>query len=83
MVMPNVQDGFHMVADTAPRPSISAVHSVSPEEVAAAERWHQWQLRNDVASRTGVRRARIAFIVVFVGIGAWFGLQFLNPSFWP
>ena len=71
-----------MASDIASRPSMSVVQSVSPEEVAAAERWHQWQARNAVASRTGARLARIAFAVIFAGLGAWLGLQLLNPSFW-
>ena len=62
---------------------MSVVQSVSPEEVAAAERWHQWQVRNAAASRTGARRARIAFTVIFAGLGVWLGLQLLNPSLWP
>jgi hypothetical protein len=72
-----------MVPDNPSRPSMSVVHSVSAEEVAAAERWQRWQARYAAASRTGARRARIAFIVIFAGMGAWFGLQFFNPSFWP
>lgn len=72
-----------MVPDIAPRPSTSVLQPVSPEEVAAAERWRQWQVRNAVASRIGARRARIAFAVIFAGMGAFLGLQLLNPSFWP
>jgi hypothetical protein len=72
-----------MVPDMVSRPSMSVVQSASPEEVAAAERWHQWQLRYAAVSRTGARRARIAFAVIFAGPGAWLGLQLLNPSFWP
>ena len=72
-----------MVPAIAPRPSMSVVQPVSPEDVAAAERWHQWQVRNAVASRTGARRARIAFTVIFAGLGVWLGVQLLNPSFWP
>lgn len=72
-----------MVPDSASRPSMSVVPSVSPEEVAAAERWHQWQVRNAVASRISARRARIAFTVLFAGLGAWLGLVLLNPSLWP
>lgn len=62
---------------------MTVVQPGSPEEVAAAERWRQWQVRNAVASRADARRARIAFTVIFAGMGAWFGLQLLNPSFWP
>jgi hypothetical protein len=62
---------------------MSVVQSVSPEEVAAAKRWHQWQVRNAVASRTGARRARIAFAIILAGIGAWLGRELLNPSIWP
>jgi hypothetical protein len=72
-----------MVSDMAPRPSMSVVQPVSPEEVAADERWHQWQMRNAVSSRKSAKQARVAFTVVFAGLGAWLGLQLLNPSFWP
>lgn len=61
---------------------MSAVQTVSPEEDASAERWRQWQLRNAVSSRKGARHARIAFTVLFAGLGAWFGLQLLAPSLW-
>ena len=72
-----------MVPDIASRPSMSAVPTVSPEEDAAAERWRQWQLRHAVASRKDAKRARIAFTVLFAGLGAWLGLQLLAPSLWP
>ena len=72
-----------MVPDTASRPSMSAVQTVSPEEAAAAERWRQWQVRNALTSRKDARRARIAFTVLFAGLGAWLGLQLLAPSLWP
>jgi hypothetical protein len=61
---------------------MSVLAAVASEE-DAAERWRQWQLRNAVASRTAARRARIAFSVIFAGLGAWIGLQLLNPSLWP
>ena len=72
-----------MVPDTASRPSMTAVQTVSPEEDASAERWRQWQLRNVVTSRKDAKRARIAFTVVFAGLGAWLGLQLLAPPLWP
>jgi hypothetical protein len=72
-----------MVPDTASRPSMTAVQTVSPEEDASAERWRQWQLRNVVTSRKDARRARIAFPVLFAGLGAWLGLQLQAPSLWP
>ena len=72
-----------MVPDTASRASMSAVQTVSPDEDASAERWHQWQLRNAVTSRKDAKRAQIAFTVLFAGLGAWFGLQLLAPSLWP
>jgi hypothetical protein len=62
---------------------MSVVEAVSPEEVASTERWHQWQLRNAVISRKDAKRARIAFTVLFAGVGAWIGLQLLAPSLWP
>ena len=71
-----------MVREIASGPSMTVAQLVLNEEVAAADRWHQWQVRNAVASRTAARRARIAFAVIFAGTGAWLGLQLLNPSFW-
>jgi hypothetical protein len=71
-----------MVSDTASRPSMSAVQAVSPEEDASAERWRQWQLRYDVSSRKDAKRVRIAFTLLFAGLGAWLGLQLLAPSLW-
>jgi hypothetical protein len=74
---------FSMVSDTASRPPLSAVQAVSPEEDASAERWRQWQVRNAVSSRKSARQARIAFTVLFAGLGAWLGLVLLNPSLRP
>ena len=53
-----------------------------PSEEDAAERWRQWRLRNVAASRTDAKRARIAFILIFAGLGVWLG-QGLYRSFWP
>ena len=72
-----------MVPEIASRPSMSVVQTVSPEEDASAERWHQWQVRSAVTSRKDAKRARIAFAVLFAGLGAWLGLQLLVPSLWP
>jgi hypothetical protein len=73
-----------MVSDTASRPPLSAVQALSPEEEdASAERWRQWQVQNAVSSRKGAKQAGIAFTVLFAGLGAWLGLQLLNPSLWP
>lgn len=72
-----------MGPDTAPRPSMSAVHAVTSEEEAAAERWRPWQSRNAVASRTAAKQARIAFTLLFAGLGAWLALLLLNQSLWP
>jgi hypothetical protein len=72
-----------MVPDTASRPSMNAVQTVSPDEDASAERWRQWQLRNAVTSRKDEKRARIAFTALFAGLGVWLGLQLLAPSLWP
>lgn len=72
-----------MVSETASRPPLSAVQAVSPEEEdASAERWRQWQLRNAVSNRKSAKQARIAFTVLFTGLGVWLGLQLLAPSFW-
>jgi hypothetical protein len=69
-----------MVPDTASRPSMSVVQAVSPEDVASAERWRQWQLRNAVTSRKAAKRARIAFTVIFAVLGVWLGRLLLAPS---
>jgi hypothetical protein len=72
-----------MVSETASRPPLSAVQAVSPDEAnASAERWRQWQLRNAVSSRKSAKQARVAFTVLFAGLGVWLGLQLLAPSFW-
>jgi hypothetical protein len=47
------------------------VHAGSPENVGAAERWNQWQLRNITTSRKDALHARIAFIAIFALLGAW------------
>lgn len=65
---------------TTPHPSMNAVQGVAREEDAYAERWRTWQLRNAATSRKDGRRARIAFTVLFAGLGAWLGLQLLAPS---
>ena len=72
-----------MVPDTASRPSMNAVQTVSPDEDATVQRWRQWQLRNAVTSRKDDKRARIAFTALFAGLGVWLGLQLLAPSLWP
>ena len=69
-----------MVPDTASRPSISIVQAVSPENVASAERWRQWQLGNAVTSRKDAKRAGFAFTIIFVVLGAWIGRLLLAPS---
>jgi hypothetical protein len=72
-----------MVSDTASRPALSAVQAISLQEDAFAERWRQWQQRNAVTSRTDARRARIAFTILFTGLGACLALVLLNPLLWP
>ena len=72
-----------MVSETASRLPLSAAHAVSLEGGASAERWSQWQLRNGVSSRKSDRQARVAFTLLFAGLGAWLGLLLLNSSLWP
>ena len=74
-----------MVSETASRTPVSAVQAVSlEEERASAERWRQWQVRTAMSRRKGAKQARIAFTVLFAGLGVWLGLQLLLvPSFWP
>jgi hypothetical protein len=71
-----------MVSETASRSPLSAVPAVSSEDEAVRERWRQWQFRNAASSRKSARQARIAFTVLFAGLGVWLGLQLLAPSFW-
>ena len=69
-----------MVPITASRPSMSVVQTTSPEEdKASAERWRKWQLRYAVTSRRDAKRARIAFMLLLAGLGAWLGVQLLAP----
>ena len=73
-----------MVPNTASRSSLSEVQTVAlEEEDASAERWRQWQVRDAVSSRKNAKQARIAFTVVFAGLGVWLGLQLLASSRWP
>ena len=67
-----------MVSRTVSRPPLRAVQAVSKEEHASAERWCQWQLRYAASSRKSARQARIAFTVLFAGLGVWLGLVLLN-----
>jgi hypothetical protein len=60
--------------------SIDLQDQVVPN-VASAERWRQWQLRNAVTSRKDATRARIVFTVIFVVLGAWLGRVLLASSF--
>jgi hypothetical protein len=68
-----------MVSDIASRPPLNAVQAASVDEDASAERWRQWQLRNVVSSRKSAHQARIAFAVLFAGLGVWLGLLLLSP----
>jgi hypothetical protein len=72
-----------MVSDLASRPPLSAGPAVAVDEDASAERWRQWQLGNAASSRKGARHARIAFTLLFAGLGAWLVLLLLNPSLRP
>jgi hypothetical protein len=72
-----------MVSDIASRPPLSAVQAVSVDEDASAERWRQWQLANAASSRKSAHHARIAFILLFAGLGGWLVLLLLNPSLRP
>lgn len=69
-----------MVPDAASHPSMSVVQAVSPETVASAERWRQWQLGNAVTSRNDAKRAGFAFTILFAVLGAWLGRLLLAPS---
>ena len=71
-----------MAPDTASHAGMIVVQPDSSEDLAAGERWRQWQVRGDVASRAGARRAGIAFSLLFAGLAAWLGLILLNPARW-
>jgi hypothetical protein len=71
-----------MVPDTASRPPVSAVPSMSPQDDAYAERWRQWQHHNAVTSRREARRAHVAFTILFAGVCVWLGLQLLGLPLW-
>ena len=47
------------------------------EEVHAA-RWLEWQVKNEDGQRQGTRRARVAFTLIFIALGVWFGLQLVS-----
>ena len=66
-----------MIPDIASPHSVSVVQTVAAEQDASAERWRQWQVRNGATSRTDAKWARIAFTVLFAGLGVWLGLQLL------
>jgi hypothetical protein len=71
-----------MVSDFASRPPLSVVQAASPAE-PSDERWRQWQVGNAVSSRKSGKQARIAFTVLFAGLGVWLGLQLLAPTLLP
>ena len=52
-----------------------------PREAEYADRWGQWQLRNEASSRKGAMRARIVFTVILTVLAAWLGLQLLSSQF--
>ena len=51
------------------------VSLISAVEEAHATRWREWQVMNAAGQRQGARRARLVFTVIFIALGAWFGLQ--------
>jgi len=49
----------------------------SLEEVHAT-RWLEWQVKNEDGQRRGARHARVAFTLLFIALGVWFGLQLVS-----
>ena len=43
-----------------------------------AERWRQWQVKNEVGQRHGAHRARLVFTLIFIALGLWLGLQLVS-----
>jgi hypothetical protein len=55
-----------------------SVPLVSTIEEAHAQRWREWQLANEDSQRRGARHARVAFTLIFIALGVWFGLQLVS-----
>ena len=43
-----------------------------------ATRWREWQVKNEAGERLGARRARLAFTLIFIALGLWFGVQLVS-----
>jgi hypothetical protein len=59
------------------RTATNTFRAVSPDEVAAEERWREWQSRNAIASRRSAWQVRLLFTAVFAVTGLWLGLLLL------
>jgi hypothetical protein len=59
-----------------------SIMTIAPSEDASAERWRQWQLRNEASSRKSAMRARVVFTVTFAALAAWLGVQLLLSPLW-
>src|SRR5688572_20319495 len=55
-----------------------SISIVSAVEQAHATRWREWQVKNEEGQRHGVRRARLAFTLIFIALGLWFGVQLVS-----
>ena len=47
-------------------------------EEGHAKRWREWQVNNEEGQIQGARRARVAFTLIFIALGVWFGLQLVS-----
>ena len=52
--------------------------SVTEEAHAERWRWRDWQMKNADGQRQGARRAREVFMLIFIALGVWFGLQLVS-----
>jgi hypothetical protein len=55
-----------------------SVPLASAVEEVHAKRWLEWQVKNEVGQRQGARHARVAFTLLFIALGVWFGIQLVS-----
>lgn len=72
-----------MITDTAAHAPLAAIHAISPDERASAERWRLWQQKNADTGRRDAKRMRIVFTTLFVALGGWLAIQLFAPSLVP
>ena len=55
-----------------------SVPLISTTEEAHAQRWCEWQVKSEDAERQWARRTRAVFMLIFIALGVWFGLQLVS-----